>query len=95
MPPATIFNVSPTLGPLPPSLQTQFDGIVDLLIVETVFPTLLIPMTVCLFMFTRPEIQRKPVFIFNVLSIMFGLVFGGIAIAIIVRLYYIFSAISS
>ena len=91
MPAATFSNVSPTSGSLPQALQTQFDGIVDLLIVETVFPTLLIPIAVCLFMFTRPEIQRKPVFILNVLSIMFGLVFGGIAVAIVVSLHYTFN----
>ena len=78
-------DLSPAL--LPPALQAEFDGIVDLLIVETVFPTLLIPIAVCLFMFTKPEIQRKPVFILNVLSIMLGLVFGGIAIATVVSLY--------
>ncbi|KAI0706021.1 hypothetical protein C8T65DRAFT_652487 [Cerioporus squamosus] len=66
---------------LPPALQAEFDSLVNVLIVETVFPTLLVPFGICLFMFTKPEIQRKPVFILNVLSIMFGLVFGGIAIA--------------
>ena len=78
-------GLSPAL--LPPPLQAEFDGIVDLLIVETVFPTLLVPIAVCLFMFTKPEIQRKPVFILNVFSIMFGLVFGGIAIATVVSHY--------
>ncbi len=71
---------------LPPALQAEFDGAVDLLIVETVFPTLLIPLAICLFMFTKPEIQRKPVFVLNVLSIMLGLVFGGIAVATVVSL---------
>ncbi|TFK83130.1 hypothetical protein K466DRAFT_589991 [Polyporus arcularius HHB13444] len=70
---------------LPPALQTEFDGAVDLLIVETVFPTLLIPLAICLFMFTKPDIQRKPVFVLNVLSIMLGLVFGGIAVATVSR----------
>ncbi|TFK83129.1 hypothetical protein K466DRAFT_272969 [Polyporus arcularius HHB13444] len=67
--------------PLPAALQAEFDAIVNVLIVETVFPTVLIPLAICLFMFTKPEIQRKPIFILNVLSIMLGLVFGGIAIA--------------
>lgn len=82
--PALLINLSPVA--LPPALQTEFDGIVTLLIVETVFPTLLIPLAICLFMFTKPEIQRKPVFVLNVLSIMFGLVFGGIAIASVVSI---------
>lgn len=70
---------------LPPALQAQFDGAIDLVIVETVFPTLLIPIAVCLFMFTNPEIRRKPIFVLNVMSIMLGLVFGGITIATVVR----------
>ncbi|RDX46050.1 hypothetical protein OH76DRAFT_1485832 [Lentinus brumalis] len=68
--------------PLPAALQAEFDAIVNVL--ETVFPTVLIPLAICLFMFTKPEIQRKPIFILNVLSIMLGLVFGGIAIATMV-----------
>ncbi|RPD60940.1 hypothetical protein L227DRAFT_611010 [Lentinus tigrinus ALCF2SS1-6] len=71
---------------VPPSaLQIPFSGIVDLLIVETVFPTLLIPIALCLFMFTKPEIQRKPIFLLNVLSVMLGLVFGGITMATVSR----------
>ncbi|TFK86952.1 hypothetical protein K466DRAFT_523255 [Polyporus arcularius HHB13444] len=70
---------------LPPEVQIEFDGVVDLLIVETVFPTLLVPIAICLFMITKPEIQRKPVFFLNVFSIVLGLVFGGIAIATVSR----------
>ncbi|RPD53621.1 hypothetical protein L227DRAFT_616824 [Lentinus tigrinus ALCF2SS1-6] len=70
---------------VPPALQAEFDSLVNLLVVETVFPTLLIPIAVCLFMFTKPEIQRKPIFVLNVLSIMFGLVFGGFCIATVSR----------
>ncbi|RPD52581.1 hypothetical protein L227DRAFT_558556 [Lentinus tigrinus ALCF2SS1-6] len=72
-------------GLVPPALQAEFDSLVDLLVIVTVFPTLLIPIAVCLFMFTKPEIQRKPVFILNVLSIMLGLVFGGFSIATVSR----------
>ncbi|RPD52584.1 hypothetical protein L227DRAFT_658736 [Lentinus tigrinus ALCF2SS1-6] len=69
---------------LPPELHaiSDFHAIVDLLIVEPVFPTLLIPIAFCLCLFTKPEIRRKPVFVLNVLSVM---LFGGIAIATVSR----------
>ncbi|RPD75857.1 hypothetical protein L226DRAFT_443216, partial [Lentinus tigrinus ALCF2SS1-7] len=64
--------------------QTAFDGVVNILIVVTVFPALLVPIAVCLFMFTKPEIQRKAIFILNVLSVVLGFLCGGISIATVV-----------
>ncbi|RPD52580.1 hypothetical protein L227DRAFT_617695 [Lentinus tigrinus ALCF2SS1-6] len=78
-------SINRSSSSLPPQLQAQFDDVVDLVIVETVFPTLLIPIGVSLLMFTKPEIQRKPVFILNVFSVMLGLIFGSMAIATVTR----------
>ena len=76
----------PTLTPLilPPALQTELGSIVDLLIIETVFPMLLIPVAIFLFSSTTPDVRRKPVFVLNVIDILLGLIFGGFAIACLV-----------
>ena len=84
----SVMPVDRSSSSLPPALQAQFDGIVDLAIVETVFPTLLFFTGVCLFMFTKPEVQRKPVFILNVIGVVLGLVFGSMAIATLVSPMY-------
>ncbi|RPD76853.1 hypothetical protein L226DRAFT_569097 [Lentinus tigrinus ALCF2SS1-7] len=78
---------APTLTPLilPPALQVEVGSIVDLLIIETVFPTLLIPVAVFLFSSTTPDVRRKPVFVLNVIAILLGLIFGGVAMACLSR----------
>lgn len=76
----------PALTPLilPPALQAELGSVVDLLIVETVFPTLLIPITLYLFASTTPEVRKKPVFLLNIVAIILGLVHGGVCIASLV-----------
>ncbi len=79
-------SLPPTLTPLilPPALQAELGSIVDLLIIETVFPTLLVPVAVFLFASTTSEVRRKPVFVLNIVAILLGLIFGGVAIACLV-----------
>ena len=69
-----------SLPPLPPSIHKLLAGNVNLLVVETVFPTLLVPITIGLFVFSTPKLRRKPVFILNIVAMVLGLVLGGISI---------------
>ena len=69
-----------SLPPIPPSIHKLLAGNVNLLVVETVFPTLLVPITIGLFVFSTPKLRRKPVFILNIVAMVLGLVLGGISI---------------
>ncbi|RPD58594.1 hypothetical protein L227DRAFT_576978 [Lentinus tigrinus ALCF2SS1-6] len=69
-----------SLPPIPPEFQALLTANVNLLIIDTVFPVLLVPIGIGLFLFSTPELRRKPIFILNVVSIILGLAFGSIAI---------------
>ena len=69
-----------SLPPIPPAIQALLSANVNLLVVDTVFPTLLVPIAIGLFLFSTPELRRKPIFILNVVAILLGLIFGSIAI---------------
>ena len=70
----------PSFSPIPPAIQKLLAANVNLLVVETVFPTLLIPITIGLFVFSTPELRRKPVFILNIVAIILGLILGGVSV---------------
>lgn len=53
---------------------------IDMLIVGTFFPALLVPIAAVLFFFSTPKLRRRPLFILNVLAIVFALGLGGIII---------------
>ncbi|RDX48920.1 hypothetical protein OH76DRAFT_1404109 [Lentinus brumalis] len=69
-----------SLPPVPPAIQALLTANVNLLVIETVFPTLLVPIAVGLFLFSTPELRRKPVFILNIIAIVLGLLLGSIAV---------------
>ncbi|KAI0691630.1 hypothetical protein C8Q76DRAFT_758730 [Earliella scabrosa] len=65
---------------LPPAIQAQLDASVNLLVIWTFFPALLVPIAVALFLFSNPPLRKKPVFICNVLAVLLGLAYGGVGI---------------
>ncbi|RPD76870.1 hypothetical protein L226DRAFT_459885 [Lentinus tigrinus ALCF2SS1-7] len=69
-----------SLPPVPPAIQSLLTSNVNLLVIETVFPTLLVPIAFGLFLFSTPELRKKPVFILNIFAIVLGLLLGSIAI---------------
>ncbi len=74
-----------SLPPVPPAIQALLTANVNLLVIETVFPTLLVPIAAGLFLFSTPELRRKPVFILNIVAIVLGLLLGSIAVYCQVR----------
>ena len=70
----------PSFPPIPPAIQKLLAANVNLLVVETVFPTLLIPIAIGLFAFSTPELRRKPVFILNIVALILGLILGDVSV---------------
>ncbi|KAI0073240.1 hypothetical protein K474DRAFT_1571731, partial [Panus rudis PR-1116 ss-1] len=52
----------------------------NLLMIGTVWSAMLVPLLVVLFVFSTPQLRRKPVFILSTISILLGLVEGGLNI---------------
>ncbi|KAI1795277.1 hypothetical protein LXA43DRAFT_1108278 [Ganoderma leucocontextum] len=64
----------------PPGGISTVASAVDMLIVGTFFPALLVPIAAVLFFFSTPKLRPRPLFILNVLAIVFALGLGGIII---------------
>ncbi|TFK35049.1 hypothetical protein BDQ12DRAFT_635510 [Crucibulum laeve] len=65
--------------PLPPPGLNYIAAIrpcLNLLIIGTVWSAVLIPILVALFFFSTKHLRRKPIFIFNVISILLGIAMG-------------------
>lgn len=82
-------HISPEMAvnqtvPLPVTVPTggisTVASAVDMLIVGTFFPALLVPIGAVMFIFSTPQLRRRPVFILNVLAIVSALGLGGIII---------------
>lgn len=71
-------QTTPALAP-PGGISTVASAI-DMLIVGTFFPALLVPIAAVLFFFSTPKLRRRPLFILNVLAIAFALGLGAIII---------------
>ena len=75
--------------PLPATIPTggisTVASAVDMLIVGTFFPALLVPIGAVMFVFSTPQLRRRPVFILNALAIAFALGLGGVIIYNVVR----------
>ncbi|EJF60337.1 hypothetical protein DICSQDRAFT_147987 [Dichomitus squalens LYAD-421 SS1] len=46
------------------------------LLIGTILPAMLVPILIILFVFSTPDLRRKPVFMFNVIVIMLGIAIG-------------------
>ncbi|KAH9938977.1 uncharacterized protein BXZ73DRAFT_44292 [Epithele typhae] len=71
-------SITHTFVPPPPGLNyiVALGPSVTLLMVGTVCASMLIPITVGLFLVSSPSFRRSPLFILNVLSLCFGLILG-------------------
>ena len=69
---------------LPPAIQAQLDAATNLLVIASVFPALLVPITIALFFFSDSTLRKKPIFILNVFAITLGLAYGGLGIYTVV-----------
>lgn len=67
----------------------------NLVVIGTVWASFLVPIAVALFFFSTPSMRRRPVFIMNVLAILFGLIEGAVNLYNQVRRVYILSALSA
>ena len=52
----------------------------NFLVIATLFSAMLVPILVALFLFSTPSLRTKPIFILNVISVLFGMVQGTLAI---------------
>ncbi|KAI0640904.1 hypothetical protein C8Q79DRAFT_1003985 [Trametes meyenii] len=68
--------------PPPPGLNyvSAIQPSLDLLLIGTVWSAFLIPVAIALFFFSTPFTRRQPVFVMNVLAILFGLTEGAVNI---------------
>ncbi|KAI0669089.1 hypothetical protein C8Q78DRAFT_958983, partial [Trametes maxima] len=68
--------------PPPPGLNyvAAIRPSLDLLLIGTVWSAFLVPVAIALFFFSTPFTRRQPVFVMNVLAILFGLTEGAVNI---------------
>ncbi|KAI0365827.1 hypothetical protein BV20DRAFT_953407 [Pilatotrama ljubarskyi] len=68
--------------PPPPGLNyvAAIEPSLKLLLIGTIWSAFLIPILIAMFFFSTPATRRQPIFIMNVLAVLFGLAEGGINI---------------
>ena len=82
-PPSPLYDMSTTAGALdafapPPGLNyvAAIGPSLTFLLISTICTSMLVPITVVLFLFSTPALRRRPIFIFNVLSLAGGFGMG-------------------
>ncbi|KAG7093929.1 hypothetical protein E1B28_007564 [Marasmius oreades] len=71
--------INPAFPPPPPEGLAYLAAIrpsLNLLMIGTVFTSLLVPIAVALFVFSTPSLRRKPIFILNVIAVLLGIAEG-------------------
>ncbi|KAF8624144.1 hypothetical protein AX17_007207 [Amanita inopinata Kibby_2008] len=66
-------NIPPSIAAIINEVAAGFRQPLNILIINCTFSAMLVPLLVALFFFSTKALRRKPIFIFNVLSILLGL----------------------
>jgi hypothetical protein len=78
-------SINPTMAIIPPpppgmNYIAAMQPSVNLLIITVAFLGMFMPLLIALFLFSSGELRRKPIFILNVLAVLFGIALASLSI---------------